>query len=48
MQQIAKRLKEFQPDNVQWTISLAYATRRAFSIDVATEILLDAEAKFQR
>ena len=24
MQQIAKRLKEFQPDYVQWTISLAY------------------------
>ena len=24
MQQIAKRLKEFEPDNVQWTISLAY------------------------
>jgi tetratricopeptide (TPR) repeat protein len=48
MQQIAKRLKEFQPDNVQWTISLAYATRRAFSIDVAMEILLSAEAKFPR
>ena len=48
MQQIAKRLKEFQPDNVQWTISLAYATRRAYSIDVAMEILLDAEAKFPR
>jgi len=48
MQQIAKRLKEFQPDNVQWTISLAYATRRAFSIDVAMEILIDAEAKFPR
>src|SRR6267378_3685241 len=48
MQQIAKRLKEFQPDNVQWTISLAYATRRAYSIDVAMEILLNAEAKFQR
>src|SRR5882757_8824623 len=46
MQQIAKRLKEFQPDNVQWTISLAYATRRTFSIDVAMEILVDAEAKF--
>jgi tetratricopeptide (TPR) repeat protein len=46
MQQIAKRLKEFQPDNVQWTISLAYATRRAYSIDVAMEILIDAEAKF--
>src|SRR5207249_5382445 len=40
MQQIAKRLKEFLPDNVQWTISLAYATRRAYSIDVAMEILL--------
>ncbi len=42
MQQIAKRLKEFEPDNVQWTVSLAYATRRAYSIDVAMEILLDA------
>ena len=48
MQQIAKRLKEFEPDNVQWTISLAYATRRAYSIDVAMEILLDAEAKFPK
>jgi len=46
MQQIAKRLKEFEPDNVQWTISLAYATRRAYSIDVAMEILLNAVAKF--
>ena len=42
MQQIAKRLKEFEPDNVRWTISLAYATRRAYSIDVAMEILLNA------
>src|SRR6266550_2384330 len=48
MQQIAKRLKEFQPNNIQWTISLAYATRRAYSIDVAMEILIDAEAKFPR
>src|SRR3954470_11843354 len=48
MQQIAKRLKEFQPDNVQWTISLAYATRRAYSIDVAMEILLSAEPKFPK
>jgi tetratricopeptide (TPR) repeat protein len=46
MQQISKRLKEFQPDNVQWTISLAYATRRTYSIDVAMEILLNAEARF--
>jgi hypothetical protein len=26
MQEIAKRLAEFQPDDIQWTISLAYAT----------------------
>src|SRR5438309_5423284 len=48
MQEIAKRLRQFQPDNFQWTISLAYATRRAFSIDVAMEILLNAQAKFPR
>jgi tetratricopeptide (TPR) repeat protein len=48
MQEIAKRLKEFEPDNIHWTISLAYATRRAFSIDVAMEILLNAEAKFPK
>ena len=48
MQQIAKRLKEFEPDNVQWTISLAYAMRRAYSIDVAMEILLNAAAKFPK
>jgi hypothetical protein len=29
MQEIAKRLAEFQPDDIQWTISLTYATRRA-------------------
>jgi tetratricopeptide (TPR) repeat protein len=46
MQQIAKRLRQFEPDNVQWTTSLAYATRRAYSIDMAMEILLNAEAKF--
>jgi tetratricopeptide (TPR) repeat protein len=48
MQQVAKRLKEFQPHNVQWTISLAYATRRAYSTDIAMEILLDAKAKFPK
>jgi tetratricopeptide (TPR) repeat protein len=48
MQEIAKRLKEFEPDNVQWTISLAYATRRVYSIDVAMEILLNAVAKFPK
>ena len=48
MQEIAKRLAEFQPDDIQWTISLAYATRRADSIRAAKEILLDAEPKFPR
>src|SRR3954454_23044478 len=48
MQEMAKCLKEFEPDNVQWTISLAYATRRAFSIEIAMEILLSAEAKFPK
>ncbi len=46
MQEIAKRLTEFKPDNVQWTISLAYATRRADSIHAAKEVLLTAEPKF--
>ena len=45
---VAKQLKEFEPDNVQWTISLAYATRRAYSIDTPMEILLNAQAKFPK
>ena len=48
MQEIAKRLAEFQPDDIQWTISLAYATRRADSIQAAKEILLNAESKFPK
>jgi Tfp pilus assembly protein PilF len=48
MQEIAKRLAGFQPDNVQWTISLAYATRRADSIQAAKEVLLNAEPKFPK
>jgi tetratricopeptide (TPR) repeat protein len=48
MQEIAKRLAEFQPDDIQWTISLAYATRRAISIEAAREILLNAESKFPK
>jgi len=34
------------PDDIQWTISVAYATRRADSIQAAKEILLNAERKF--
>jgi hypothetical protein len=37
---------EFQPDEGEWTILLAYATRRANSIHAAKEILLNAEPKF--
>src|SRR5206468_6169301 len=35
-------------DDVQWTISLAYATRRANSIEATKEVLLDAEPKFPK
>jgi len=45
MREVAKRLAEFQPNDIQWTISLAYATRRADSIQAAKEILLNAESK---
>src|SRR5262245_48052470 len=46
MQEMAKRLANFQPDDVQWIASYAYATRRAESIPAAKEILLNAEPKF--
>src|SRR5215469_14488847 len=48
MQEIAKHLADFQPDDIQWTISLAYGTRRADSIEAAKKLLLDAEPKFPR
>jgi tetratricopeptide (TPR) repeat protein len=48
MQEIAKRLADFLPDDIQWTISLAYATRRANSIEAAKEVLLNAEPKFPK
>ena len=48
MQEIAKRLAEFKPDDIQWTTSLAYATRRANSIQAAKEVLLNAEPKFPK
>ena len=48
MREIAKRLAEVQPNDIQWTISLAYATRRADSIQAAKEILLNAESKFRK
>ena len=48
MQEIAKRLADFQPDDIQWTIPFAYATRRADSIPAAKEVLLNAESKFPK
>src|SRR6266446_1582657 len=48
MREITKRLADFEPDDVDWTISLAYATRRADSIEAAKEILLNAESKFPK
>jgi tetratricopeptide (TPR) repeat protein len=48
MAELAKRLTEFEPDNPEWPVSLAYATRRAISIKAAREILLNAESKFPK
>jgi tetratricopeptide (TPR) repeat protein len=48
MVELAKRLIEFQPDNPEWPVSLAYATRRAVSIEAAKNILLNAEQKFPK
>src|SRR5215468_4284787 len=44
MREVSKRLAEFQPNDIQWTISLAYATRRAD----AEQILLNAESRFPK
>ena len=45
VQVVAKQLATDQPDNPQWPISLAYATRRLEWIDAAKTILLDAATK---
>jgi Flp pilus assembly protein TadD len=42
LQTVAVRLVEHEPTNVQWVVSLAYATRRADSIESARSILLAA------
>lgn len=43
---VTAKLAEFEPTNVQWTVSLAYGTRRAVSIEAAKEILLAALPRF--
>jgi tetratricopeptide (TPR) repeat protein len=42
MRTVATRLAAHDPENAQWSISLAYATRRAQSIEAAKVILLEA------
>jgi tetratricopeptide (TPR) repeat protein len=42
MRTAAKRLVDDDPDNIQWSVWLAFATRRAVSIDSAKAILLEA------
>lgn len=47
METVAKRLVRIEPENVQWTVSWAYAIRRADSIEAARTILLDAVERMQ-
>jgi tetratricopeptide (TPR) repeat protein len=42
MQTVARKLTQYDPDYGQWILSLAYATRRAESIEAAKMILLEA------
>jgi tetratricopeptide (TPR) repeat protein len=43
---VALKLTRLEPANVQWPLSLAYATRRAVSIEFARDILLAAKMQF--
>ncbi|MFZ5806774.1 MAG: tetratricopeptide repeat protein [Verrucomicrobiota bacterium] len=43
MQRIALHLTTVQPENAQWWIHLAFATRRAESLSAARNILMQAE-----
>lgn len=42
MQVVASKLASYDPDHIQWTVSWAFATRRAVGIAAAREILLAA------
>ena len=46
LQVVARKLAELEPANIQWTVSLAYATRRAVAIESAQDILLAAKSNF--
>src|ERR1700709_1902992 len=45
-QVVAARLVELEPGNIQWTVSPAYATRRAVSLRAAKDILFAALPRF--
>jgi tetratricopeptide (TPR) repeat protein len=45
---VSQRLHECFPRDVQWVISLAYATRRAEGLNAARDILITALPKFPR
>lgn len=45
---VALQLTRLEPANVQWVVSLAYATRRAASIESARDILLAAKPTFPK
>ena len=47
MQTVAKRMALHDPDEADWTISWAYATRRTDSIEAARLILVDALERLQ-
>jgi tetratricopeptide (TPR) repeat protein len=48
MAELSKRLVEWDPQDVQWIISYAFATRRAVSIEAAREILRNAVRRFPK
>src|SRR6478672_7910921 len=46
--EIAERLYESDPTNIQWVVSYAYAMRRTESVNAARDILINALPKFPR
>ena len=42
MRTVARKLAQYDPNDVQWTVSWAYATRRAECIEAARAILMEA------
>jgi len=46
MQEISGRLTDLLPEEIQWVISLAYATRRVDGLNAARNILINSLPKF--